>query len=441
MNGIQTKGIYGVQTIPGSRADRVRCRRRTRLALRTGAAVVLATMLVVACTPARPPTLSENPLGRTAGAACADPGVEFEKAAPQSVDMRPTVLKKALVLAAGTNAQTVAVFRHGCLVATGGTSQPNLEIPVNVWSVTKAVVSTLVGHAYTLGKLGLDDPIGKYLPEADAAHGAITVRQLLTETSGLSFAWLNDLLANSSNAVNFELSLPFAHTPGTYFEYAQQTITLLAKVVERAVGQDFQAFARTQLFHKIGIPDNHWSWERDAAGNTFGYAFLSIAPIDLARLGLLVLHHGKWNGRTLISAGYIRQGATPTSTNPGYGFLWWTNTGGSVITPEPYRQELQRSIIPSMPADTFSFDGLLDQLVVMVPSLDMVVVRTGISGNKSGDFLQNLTIPGDGISDSFKALGKSIKDVKVADPGPWVPDPVIPLNGASLFNLFLPTRG
>jgi hypothetical protein len=94
-----------------------------------------------------------------------------------------------------------------------------------------------------------------------------------------------------------------------------------------------------------------------------------------------------------------------------------------------------------MPADTFSFDGLLDQLVVMVPSLDMVVVRTGIFGNKSGDFLQNLTIPGDGISDSFRALGKSIKNGMVADPGPWVPDPVIPLNGASLLNLFLPTGG
>lgn len=345
------------------------------------------------------------------------------------------------MFAADRNAQTVAALRHGCLIATGGTSQPDLNTPVNVWSVTKAVVSTLVGRAYTLGKLGLDDPIGKYLPEADAAHGAITIRQLLTESSGLSFAWLNDLLANNSNSVNFELALPFAHKPGTYFEYAQQTITLLAKVVERAVGEDLQDFARTELFHKIGIPDNHWSWERDAAGNTFGYAFLSIAPIDLARLGLLVLHDGRWNGRTLIAPSYVNRGATPTSTNPGYGFLWWTNRGGSVITPEPFRQQLARGIIPSLPADTFSFDGFFDQLVVMVPSLDLVVVRTGLPGNQSGDFLQNLTVPADGVSDFFKLLGKSIKDVKVADPGPWVPDPQIPLNGASLFNLFLPTGG
>ena len=77
----------------------------------------------------------------------------------------------------------------------------------------------------------------------------------------------------------------------------------------------------------------------------------------------------------------------------------------------------------------------------MVPSLDLVVVRTGIPGDQSGDFLQNLTIPADGVSDFFKLLGKSIKDVKVADPGPWVADPQIPLNGASLFNLLLPTGG
>ncbi len=440
MNGHQTKGICSVQTIPGSCAEGVRCRRPTRLALRTGGAAVLVALAVAACAPAPPPTISKNPPGRTPSK-CADPGVNFKQATPESVDVNSAALTKALAFAAGTNAQTVAVLRHGCLIATGGTSQPDLNTPVNVWSVTKAVVSTLVGRAYTLGKLGLDDPIGKYLPEADAAHGAITVRQLLTETSGLSFAWLNDLLANGSNAVNFELSLPFAHAPGTYFEYAQQTITLLAKVVERAVGEDLQDFARTQLFRKVGIPDNDWSWTRDGAGNTFGYAFLSIAPIDLARLGLLVLHDGRWHGRTLIAADYVHQGATPTSTNHGYGFLWWTNAGGSVITPEPYRQELERSIIPSMPSDTFSFDGLLDQVVVMVPSLDLVVVRTGLPGNQTGDFLQNLTIPGDGISDFFRLLGQSITDVKVADPGPWVPDPVIPLNGGSLFNLLLPTAG
>ncbi len=59
----------------------------------------------------------------------------------------------------------------------------------------------------------------------------------------------------------------------------------------------------------------------------------------------------------------------------------------------------------------------------MVPSLDLVVVRTGIPGNQSGDFLQNLTIPADGVSDFFKLLGKSIKAVKVVDPGPWVTGP------------------
>src|SRR5699024_7390993 len=112
-------------------------------------------------------------------------------------------------------------------------------------------------------------------------------------------------------------SLPFDHPPGSYFEYAQTPVTLLAAVVEAAAGQDLQDFAAAQLFEPIGITRDRWWWSRDAAGHTVGYASLSMRPVDLARLGTLLLDGGRWGPRQLIDPGYVDAMSASSPANPG----------------------------------------------------------------------------------------------------------------------------
>jgi CubicO group peptidase (beta-lactamase class C family) len=218
---------------------------------------------------------------------------------------------------------------------------------------------------------------------------------------------LNDLLAGGEDSVATTLALPFVHKPGTYFEYAQTTVTVVGAIVAKAVGEDLQTFADQQLFIPLGIPRARWTWARDNAGNTQGYAFLSMAPVDLAKIGALLLHRGEWGGRQLIDPGYIDQMTAASPTNGGYGFLVWTNQGDSYITPsELARDTRNHRWVQSAPPDLFALSGLFDQDVWVIPSLDMVVVRTGGPGSDPW------------VHEFFRYLMRGVEDQHIPDPGP-----------------------
>ncbi|MFF0458226.1 serine hydrolase [Nocardia africana] len=112
----------------------------------------------------------------------------------------------------------------------------------------------LAGIAYTQGELGLDAPIGTYLPpdEGDADHRKITVRQLLTQTSGLQQAGLSEAvtagLRLDPDLPRQALAMSIRHQPGTYFEYTQHGPDLLTYVIQQAVGDDLPHFAQTDPF-------------------------------------------------------------------------------------------------------------------------------------------------------------------------------------------------
>lgn len=342
---------------------------------------------------------------------------DFQRAAPAAVDLNPNAVNDALGYATSNLAASVRIYRHDCLVATSVADVDTEAVPAGLWSATKGVVGMLVGRAVTLGKLSVDDPIGRWFPEADAAHRAITVRELLQQSSGLTFHWANDVAAGGIDSINFTLGLPFEHAPGTYFEYAQTTVSLLVATIERATGTDIQTFADAQLFSPLGIPRQRWSWARDQFGHSFGYAFLSMAPLDLARLGTLLLHRGQWAGRQLIDADYVAAMSTPSATNPGYGYLVWTNAGDWFITPSALvRKVKDRPWIASAPRDTYALSGMFDQLVWVIPSLDMVVVRTGFFGASNWQH------------QFFRILMKGVRDVSVPDPGALAPEPVADLS-------------
>jgi CubicO group peptidase (beta-lactamase class C family) len=151
------------------------------------------------------------------------------------------------------------------------------------------------------------------------------------------------------------LTLEPVHPPGTYFEYAQSTVTLLAEAVGRSAGEDIQAFAQRELMDPLGIPADAWGWGRDPAGHVQGFFAVAMRPDDYGRLGELLRRDGLWRGRRLLSRRFVSEAITPSKTNGCYGWLIWVNAGTPCIGPTVTERPVSATRdFPELPADMWS---------------------------------------------------------------------------------------
>jgi CubicO group peptidase (beta-lactamase class C family) len=346
------------------------------------------------------------------------PGAEWTRVDPSRVDLDPRAVQDALTFATGgASSATAAVYRHGCLAGTDPMAPATRDRRYESWSTAKSVVSLAAGRAMTLGLLSADDRVGGLVPEADRAHGAVTLRQLLQMASGLHWNFFRDYSLNPSmHRVNDALTLPFDHRPGTYFEYAQSTVALVAEMVGRAAGTDFQTFVQRELFGPVGIARGSWTWARERHGNTLAFMGLQLQPRDYARLGHLMLERGVWRGRRLLSEAYVKAATTPSENNPSYGWFWWLNSGSRFIGPTiEGRAEYAGRLVESGPPDMYSAIGFDDQFLMVIPSLDVVFTRSGgASGPGRGDPVGSAGFKHEVV----RRLMRAVKDERVPDPGP-----------------------
>ncbi|TXL57743.1 serine hydrolase [Aeromicrobium terrae] len=397
---------------------------RTRVELRRSERIAVVALLLVAS------LLVAHPAAAAPAARCELPaaGEPFRTATPEQQDLDVTQLRRAVNQLSLRSRLSVRVFRNNCLVAQSALTPITDNVSNNLWSVTKSVTSLLTGIAIGDGKLSLDDPIGRYLPEGPSwgspKHRALTVRQLLTQSSGLDQAILAEALTLGldPSQPRQALAQPFVHEPGTTFQYSQLNISLLGFVVQRAVGEDLQEYAQRRLFGPIGIRDGSYFWLRDRSGLVYGYSNLFMKPKQLARLALLMSNGGTWRGTRVVPADYVKAVSQPSPTNGCYGFLFWTNRGTPCTGADiPSAQTVDHRMVPSAPVDTYEMNGTGGQLAIMVPSLGLTVVTTGYFGNIA---LNPQTLLGAGPSDEmqytfFRSLLKAFRDVDVPDPGPF----------------------
>jgi len=351
------------------------------------------------------------------------------RSTPDAQDLDPEAVQEAIAFALERNRFSVKIHRHGCLVGESPLDPITDRLPYEVFSSTKSVNSMLVGIARDRGLLDLDAPIDVYLPEGlgDAEHRALTIRQILSQNTGLTASIFGEAgtVGTDTDIVQKALALPFEHQPGTWFEYAQNPLDLLPFLVEQVTGEDYQEFAQRELFGPIGIPRDHWSWERDRSGHTYGYAWLVIPSADYARLGLLLENEGSWNGQQILSSDYIDQLRVPTPTNGCYGFLFWVNGGDTCVTATAgfERRELDRRFIPSAPPDLYGMVGAFQQVNFVIPSLDMVVSMYGFGGDRDLDpNTLASALGGDLFHEFFRILMRGVRDQQIADPGPYPSD-------------------
>jgi CubicO group peptidase (beta-lactamase class C family) len=280
----------------------------------------------------------------TAFAACS--GGE-RVAAPSGVgEVNTRLLDSAFIVARQqTNLTSLVVARGGTVERQEYFNGGGAAVPQDVRSVTKSVVSLLVGIALDRGCLrSLDQTLGELLGSAaptDAAKRAITLRQLLTMTSGLG----GDELANvalynqwaaAPDQLTYVWDLPLVATPGAQFNYYSPGYYVVSRILTANCSQSTADLARDALFTPLGIGAR--AWEADDRGYLNGGAGLSLTPLDMVAIGNLVLANGQAATARVVSAAWIQTAtATKVATSAmpvasGYGYGWWTgNLSGAAL--------------------------------------------------------------------------------------------------------------
>jgi len=252
-------------------------------------------------------------------------------------------------------------------------------------SVGKSITSLLLGAATDRGNIrSTSDPVWRYWPASKgSAAGDATLAQVLSMRSGLAAfdedatsPGNEDKLDVAPDPLAFVLSLPRDTSPGTNYRYNSVTAYLAGIVVEKATGQDLEAFARIALFQPRGI--THWQWGRDVAGHPKGQGNLSLTARDLAKIGQLVLDKGMFQGQRVISAAWIDAMLAPQVAIAGvdnyadtYGYFWYAKT---------HPMKVLNSKVQPVPVFFASGNG--GNKIYVIPALHAVVVITSSAYGK-----------------------------------------------------------
>ncbi len=267
----------------------------------------------------------------------------------------------------------------------------------NTFSSAKSIVSMSIGVLLKQGRIALEDPAAKYIPEiADRGYSDITIRHLLQMSSGIGFdedyknpfgyqakVYYGDNLRE--NTLAFEPSLK----PGEEWSYAGGNTVLLSLIVESVSGKKISHFVSENIWQKIGAQSDAW-WTLDAQDGIERSSCCFYATTrDLARLGMLYKNGGSWNGEELVPEWFVQESITPVMIPDKdgepvmhYGYQWWLGD----FDGKPF----------------FQAQGMLGQYIIVVPGLDLVIVRTG--HNRSSERIDGL--PED--SYSYIEIAKSL---------------------------------
>ena len=242
----------------------------------------------------------------------------------------------------------VVVMRGEALVAERYYNGETADGLHDIRSAGKSVTALLLGIAIDRRRIhGVDETVARYWPEAKgSAIGNVTLRDVLTMRSGLAAfdedeasPGHEDRMDAAPDPLAFVLGVPRADPPGTRYRYNSVTAYVAGVVTARAVGKTMAEFASDALFAPLGI--TRWQWQSDAVGMTKGQGNLSLTARDLARIGAMVLGKGRYRGRRIVSAGWLRESLMPRvatgDVDPyadGYGYFWYHKTqdvGGRAI--------------------------------------------------------------------------------------------------------------
>ncbi|MCB1141300.1 MAG: serine hydrolase [Leptospiraceae bacterium] len=292
----------------------------------------------------------------------------------------------------GIRTDGIVIIRNGYLVYEKYARGYSETSPHLLWSVSKSFANALIGIAVRKGILNIDDYAYKYFDIVPSeTHKKIKIRHLLNMTSGLKseedyetgplFSTVIAMLytRGRDDMANFGFQLPMRAEPGTFVYYSSCDTNILMSILKTvAEEKDYGSFPWKELFDPIGM--KNVSFEQDRSGTFIGSSYIYATHRDTAKFGFLYLNNGVWNGQKILPDNWVKFSRTPSegyqTTVPypdmetsQYTAQWYSNFAipDKNLSP-PW---------PDAPSDTFAALGHWGQIIFVIPSLDMVIVRTG----------------------------------------------------------------
>ena len=303
-----------------------------------------------------------------------DANHHFQAVSPTEAGVDPAGILAFLDACAekGRDLHSILLVRGGKAVAEGYFAPYLPGDKQHVFSVSKSWTSTAVGLASDEGRLSVKDKVISFFPEKLPAEVSenladMEVRDLLRMGTGHDTAALPALIrtADSDWAESF-LHWPVEHRPGSKFVYNSGASYMLSAIVQKVTGEDLITYLTPRLFEPLGITGV--CWDRSPQGICCGGWGIHVSTEDIAKLGLLYLNGGVFDGKRILSEEWVREATSPqidnapSSDSPdwkqGYGYQIWRCQHGC-----------------------FRFDGAYGQYMVAFPEQDAVLVLTSFVGN------------------------------------------------------------
>jgi CubicO group peptidase (beta-lactamase class C family) len=283
------------------------------------------------------------------------------------------------------------ILRHGFIAAEFGDTKANDP----VYSVAKSFLSTVCSLAVERGLIkDVNDPVAKYIHDGgyDSPHNAkITWKNHLQQES----EWEGTLWGKNANFIGHEefgageMQPRPIREPGSYYEYNDVRINRFSLSLLRLFGKGLPEVLKTSIMDPIGA-SQEWRWVpysnstveiegrkvASVSGGTRWGGGLWINSEDLARFGLLILNHGRWSDRQLVSEKWLKDAVAPSAHGPDYGYLWWLNT--------------TRHQWPSGPASSFAAIGNGSNTIWIDPEHDIVFVWHWYEGRAMDGMVQRI---------------------------------------------------
>lgn len=344
---------------------------------------------VLACAAAATAALTAcaGPIGRIPHAApkAVPDAAVFPGASPESVgvDSAPLVRMSEWIRKDKLDVRSLLVVKDGHLIferyGDGLTREHNYEL----YSVTKTVTALAFGVLEGQGRIATSDKAATWVARArpdlaaalaDKQH--IDLGQLMAMSSGLLYRQVegaDPLYFEAPDRLRMALNTTARIPPSTRFEYTDVNPVLVGAAIAAAAGQREDRYAEQHLFEPLGMRNYRWTGA-DRTGTVSGGWGLRLRPFDMAKLGQLMLDGGRWQGRQLVPAAWIRRMSTaqPGATAQDYGYYTWIN---HVVESEP----------------EFGAMGFKGQFITVLPRQRAVVVMTAIlptdGGLRTGTYL------------------------------------------------------
>lgn len=237
------------------------------------------------------------------------------------------------------NVESLIIYSQGEIKFEKYYNSYNKDSLHQLQSQTKSIVALLMGIAIDKGFIaGENETVSKYFPEyfnnSDQLKSTVTIRDLLTMSAGFNWEEMipfddprndNINMFNSNNWLSYALSRSMVQKPFTGFLYNSGCPMIVAGIIEKATKMRLDEFAVRYLYEPLKI--RRYNWLKDSTGFCHAGGGLFLKPMDMMKIGIMVMNNGKWANQQIISENWIRRATSSYLTTSfdisTYGYFWW----------------------------------------------------------------------------------------------------------------------